>query len=499
VTDDRTPTPPRPRPSRLGVLAVAVLGAIALPVLGVALLGGGRAEAGTVTAPSFTRDVAPIVREKCAGCHRLGGIAPFAFRTAHDVSSKASLIAAAVESRKMPPWPPGPRSARFAGQDSRILTPSQRETILRWVKTGARVDGSRVGAPKPAATAPRRGETVLRLAVPKPYTPRSTGGSTDDYRCFMLDPKLSNDVFVTSARIDPDQAALVHHVILFRVPSESVANAEALDRASAGPGWSCFGGTGISTPGGTGAVQRTLDNAPWIAAWAPGWGGNRLPDGVGVPLTAGSRVVMQVHYNLLNGQKPDRSRAVLTTVPAATGLTPLETMLLPAPVELPCAKGESGPLCDRTAALFDEARKYGQDAALIPVGLLLLCGKDAASPPAGPVTFCDRRLNGPATIYAVAGHMHLLGRSVRVELNPGTSRAKVLLDIPRWDFHWQAAYSLATPVRAQAGDVLRVTCRHDVSLRKNATSAAARKPRYILWGEGTTDEMCLGVVQVTRG
>jgi hypothetical protein len=208
---------------------------------------------------------------------------------------------------------------------------------------------------------------------------------------------------------------------------------------------------------------------------------------------------MQVHYNLLNGRQPDRSRAVLTTVPATQGLQALETVLLPAPVELPCAKGESGALCDRTASLFDQVRKYGQDNALVPIGLLLLCGKDAGKPPAGQVTFCDRRLDRPTTIRAVAGHMHLLGRSIRVELNPGTPRARVLLDIPRWSFHWQGAYPLTTPVVAQPGDVLRVTCRHDASLRKSATSAVARTPRYVLWGEGTTDEMCLGVVQVTRG
>jgi hypothetical protein len=189
---------------------------------------------------------------------------------------------------------------------------------------------------------------------------------------------------------------------------------------------------------------------------------------------------------------------VLTTVPADTGLTPLETTLLPAPVELPCAKGEVGPLCDRTAALFDLIRKYGQDAGLIPTGLLLYCAKDAAHPPSGPVTSCIDRFDGPATIYSVAGHMHLLGRSIRIVLNPGTPRAKVLLDIPRWNFHWQASYVLATPVQVRAGDALRVTCRHDAALRRDATPAAARTPRYTLWGEGTTDEMCLGIVQVTR-
>ena len=86
--------------------------------------------------------------------------------------------------------------------------------------------------------------------------------------------------------------------------------------------------------------------------------------------------------------------------------------------------------------------------------------------------------------------MHLLGRSIRVELNPGTPRARLLLEIPRWNFHWQAVYQLARPVQAGPGDVLRVTCRHDATLRTG-------EPRYVLWGEGTTDEMCLGIVQVT--
>jgi hypothetical protein len=170
----------------------------------------------------------------------------------------------------------------------------------------------------------------------------------------------------------------------------------------------------------------------------------------------------------------------------------VQTVLLPAPVELACRRGETGALCDRTAAVFDQARRFGNDAALAPTGLLLLCGKDAAHPLARPVTTCDRAVTGPLTIQAVAGHMHLLGRSIRVELNPGTPRARLLLEIPRWSFHWQASYTLVQPVRAAPGDVLRVTCRHDTARRTG-------KPRYVLWGEGTTDEMCLGVLQVTRG
>ncbi len=486
-----------PRRRRSGVVALAGAGALLLVVLGGMLLRGGAAEARVVGPPSFGREVAPIIREKCAGCHRLGGIAPFPFRTAKDVASRAPLIEGAVRQRRMPPWPPGPRSPALVGEAQRTLTERERRTLLRWIASGARVDARSVGRPRTTTPKPRAGESVRRLTLPAAYTPRPTGAATDDYRCFLVDPKLTEDAFVTAARVEPDQAAVVHHVILFKVPPASIPDARRLDAAAPGLGWGCFGGTGIPEPSGRG-VGGGLDDAPWITAWAPGWGGDRFRAGTGVRLAAGSKVVMQVHYNLLNGRRPDRSSAVLTTVPASAGLKPIQTMLLPAPVELPCAKGESGPLCDRTTALFDLVSKYGQDAGLVPTGLLLLCGKNAAAPPAGPVSSCDRRVDTRTTVHGVAGHMHLLGRSIRVELNPGTPRARVLLDIPSWDFHWQALYQLATPVRADPGDVVRVTCRHDAGLRRVAEPATARTPRYTLWGEGTTDEMCLGLLQVTR-
>jgi hypothetical protein len=207
---------------------------------------------------------------------------------------------------------------------------------------------------------------------------------------------------------------------------------------------------------------------------------------------------MQVHYNLLNDSKPDRSKAVLTVAPASAELTPLRTALLPAPVELACVKGESGRLCSREAAIEELARKYGTDAAFTPFGLLLLCDQEAARPKPSTTSVCDRRIEEPATIRLVAGHMHLLGGAIRVTVNPGTKGARVLLDIPRWDFHWQNAYALEEPVPLEAGDVIRVTCRFDPGKRAHGGHGIPSTPRYVLWGEGTTDEMCLGIVQVTR-
>jgi hypothetical protein len=479
---------------RITVVAAGVA-SLAVPIAALAMV---RGEATPAAAPSFTQDVAPVIAEKCAGCHRLGGIAPFSLVTARQISASSAAIAGAVQARIMPPWPPGQSSPAYVGQETRILSADQRASILAWVRGGAKIDGP---ARKPAAQRGpevRTGETLLDLKMPTAYTPSAPRGVTDDYHCFLLDPKASHDGFVTSARIDPGQPKIVHHVILFRVPASQVADAKRLDAGDSGTGWSCFGGTGLPAGDGTG-IADSLNNANWIAAWAPGWGGNRLPEGTGVPLPAGSRIVMQVHYNLLNGRAPDRSRALLTVAPASSGLTPLQTVLLPGPVELACAKSEHGRLCSRNEALFDLTRKYGTSAAFVPAGLLILCRGSAANPVASPVSTCDRRITGPTTIYVAAGHMHLLGASIKLELNPGTPQAKVLLDIPRWDFHWQNAYTLATPVRAKAGDVVRVTCRHDVTKRTHGGHGVPKTPRYVLWGEGTTEEMCLGILQVTRG
>jgi mono/diheme cytochrome c family protein len=488
-------TPSMRKPARI-VLAAALLLGLGVPLAALASAHDG---SDAVAAPSFTRQVAPVIAAKCAGCHQAGGIAPFALRTPRQISARAGMIAAAVEAGLMPPWPPGARSPAYVGEQTRKLSARERAAIVSWAKAGGKIDGP---AGKPKAAPPvevRPGESLLDLRLPTAYRPSAAKGVTDDYRCFLLDPERAADGFVTSARIEPGQRKVVHHVILFRVAKANVAEAKRLDETSSGPGWSCFGGTGLPAADSAGSFADGLNDANWIAAWAPGWGGNRLPAGVGVPLPAGSQIVMQVHYNLLNGRAPDRSRAVLTVAPASAALTPLKTMLMPGPVELACAQGESGRLCDRSQALLELVRKYGSDSAFVPAGLLILCRGTAATPKPSAVSTCDRRITTPTTIRIVAGHMHLLGASIRLELNPGTPRARVLLDIPRWDFHWQNAYTLAKPASAEPGDILRVTCRHDVHKRMHGAHGVPATPRYVLWGEGTADEMCLGILQVTRG
>jgi hypothetical protein len=94
--------------------------------------------------------------------------------------------------------------------------------------------------------------------------------------------------------------------------------------------------------------------------------------------------------------------------------------------------------------------------------------------------------------------MHLLGRSITVDVNKGTPEARRVLDIAVWDFDDQGSRPLGEPVRIRPGDTITVTCTHDQGLRDLLPAFEGQRERYVVWGEGTTDEMCLGIVMLTR-
>jgi copper type II ascorbate-dependent monooxygenase-like protein len=448
-------------------------------------------------APTWS-NVAPIFAEKCAGCHTPGGIAPFSLLSAKSAKAHANGILVMTKLGRMPPWMPGHDSPQYLGESRRILTRAEKQLLARWVDGGARIGAG--GSVKPVGATSTAPGTTMTLRPAQSYMPKAAVGGLDDYHCFLLEPHLTQDEYVTSAVIKPQRPTIVHHVILFEAAGENATDARRLNDASGGKGWTCFGGPGLSEthPSASSADVDRLGVPPWIAAWVPGHANNDLPQGTGVLVHAGAAIVMQVHYNLIHPARRDRSRAVIRFAPAATTkLTPLNTILVPAPVELPCPRNVHTTLCSRDVAVQQEIKKYGYDAALIPSGLLYICGKSLADYPQAPAsvkslgTSCDRRVTRPLRIYGVAGHMHTRGVDIRVELN-----GKTLLHIPRWNFHWQDAYYLAKPVDANVGDVIHVSCTFDNSaIKQPLVNGRLLKPRYVLWGEGTTDEMCLGLLQ----
>ncbi len=327
---------------------------------------------------------------------------------------------------------------------------------------------------------------TVTLESPKPYTPHAQPGTFDDYHCTLINPHIVANSYIVASQFYPGSKE-VHHAILFLVPPNLAAAAEHADKG--GKGWSCFGEAPIPS---TGSDQ--ISNTPWLTAWGPGAPENVEPAGTGVPLPAGSLVIEQIHYNLLIGDKPVHAKLELQLVPAATRLKPISLGLYAAPPDIPCPAGEHGPLCNRAASLAYTGREFGQSQVDFINLLEQICGRNPVDPPASDTTSCTWPVGQTAEVVRVAAHMHLLGVSMRVVLNPGTSGSKVLLDVPNYDFNYQRSYNMSAPVLVKPQDRIQVSCTYNPLLRQELPYTRNLPPQYITWGDGSADEMCLAIV-----
>ena len=209
-----------------------------------------------------------------------------------------------------------------------------------------------------------------------------------------------------------------------------------------------------------------------------------------------------MHYNLLAARggklQSDQSKIVMQTIPAkGAKVKQLHVELFPAPVNLACPTGVTGPLCDRKASLIDLAARTSTSSAFESAGINALCGQDPFNPTASLTSTCDKVITSNFNVIAAAPHMHLLGRALKLTLNPGTPTEKILLDAKNYNFDDQSGTVLKSPVAVKAGDTIRVQCTFDPTLRQLLPELKGLPPRYVTWGEGSSDEMCLGVIAAT--
>ena len=332
------------------------------------------------------------------------------------------------------------------------------------------------------------------VTMKKAHLPAAKNHGTDDYRCFLLDPKVTEDSIIQSIQFIPQRKNYVHHAIIFRVTDADIPTAIAQDNN--GEGWPCFGGSGL------GGMLSTFVSSPWLSSWAPGRGKDISPKGYGTPFKKGERFVLQVHYNLLAAMggkiETDQSKIVMQVIPArGSTVKQLHVELFPAPVELACPTGITGPLCDRKASLIDLAARTSTTSAFESAGINAICGADPFNPTASLTSQCDKVITSNFNVIAAAPHMHLLGRTLSITLNPGKSTEKTLLNVKNYNFDDQSATVLKTPVKVVAGDTIRVKCTFDPTLRQKIPQLQKLAPRYVTWGEGSSDEMCLGVIAAT--
>jgi Copper type II ascorbate-dependent monooxygenase, C-terminal domain len=443
--------------------------------------------------PTYQRDVKPILEAHCSSCHSEGGIGPFRLDDAKAVLEHAEAIRHSVIDKRMPPWLAGGESPKFVGE--RKLSDDEIAIIANWSWAGAPEGQAESQASNPVKVQPSGFKADLTLETGFDFVPDAK--LSDEYRCFMLDPKLTGDRFLSGYDILPGDRRVVHHVLMYELTSAAIAEAQNLEaQADKRGGYTCFGGPRLSS-------QLEL-----VGAWAPGNSATIFPSGTGARLRAGSRLLIQVHYNLSLGAKADRTRIALA-FSKDTNLNPLRSFTPSAPVELAC----KGPYTsDRSSGCHRESA-YARVLALNNSGpnrrrqsgsTLLQCKRSIEEFTTGNLTgrsntSCEYSVPANLEIRGVAGHMHYLGSSIKLELNPrDPQRRQVLLEIPRWDFHWQGFYWLQKPLQVHLGDTFRITCEFDNSPENQPwLDGKQRAPRYTVWGEGTEEEMCLAYVQTT--
>jgi hypothetical protein len=434
---------------RVAVIAVAGIAA----TVSVFLAGRGGAGGTAPLRPTYFQDVKPILDGRCSGCHFRGGIAPFSLTSYDAARRKRAAVALAVRRRLMPPWHAEAGHRRYLYDPS--LTNAQIALITRWAELGApRGDPARPGAALPSV-APRLSRVDVRTAMRRAYTPQLRAGG-DDYRCFVLPWSPSRQTHVTGFNVRPGRPEEVHHIILFLASPEQARTVESWEARDRRPGYGCYGG-----PSATGRTQLGFQ---FLAGWVPGSFGTDFARGTGIRVARGSRLVLQVHYNLEGvAAKADRSIVELKlddTVARRAVFAPLVDVgwvLSPSRFVIPARR-------------MQVVHSFTADPRQL-FGLF-----------SGDVDF-----SRGFAIHSVLHHMHRLGTRGRVTLLRGGGQREVLLGVRRWEFNWQREYHLAEPERFEPGDRLSLRCEHANPTRRTRT-----------WGEDSADEMCIAFLYVSE-
>ena len=385
---------------------------------------GARLHAGE--APTFARDVAPILYANCAPCHRPGGVGPFALLDYDSARRHARQIARVTRDGYMPPWLPVRGPVRYAGE--RGLDPQQVRTIAAWAAAGAPLGASADLPPAPEwKDGWLLGKPDLVLELPQPY-PLAAGGG-DVFRNLVIPVPLDRPRWVRAYELRPSPPQAVHHAVINVDRTRSARRLDALDPE---PGYS----------GMTAASIRSFDGH--IVAWTPGKTPGIGPSGTAWPIEPGSDLVLNLH--MLPTGKPE-------TVHASLGLYFADGPPAREPVLVR--------LGSQTLDIPPNEREYViEDAYRLPVD---------------------------ADALVVYPHAHYLARTMEgwAELPDGTRRP--LLRIDHWDFNWQDDYTFEAPIALPAGTRLRMRFTYDNSAENPRNPSSP--PRRVRFGEHSSDEM----------
>jgi hypothetical protein len=404
-------------------------------------------ESKTPGAPTFGKDIAPIIFNNCASCHRPNAVAPFSLLSYQDVKKRAKQIAYVTEKRIMPPWKADQGDYEF--KDARRLTGEQVGMIRRWVEAGS-PEGDPKDAPPPPAFIDgwRLGKPDLIVKMSEAYSVPADG--PDIYRNFALPLDLAEDKWVKAIEFRPGARSVVHHSLFFY---DATGSARKQDEEDPLPGYS--GGMGGLPRGiiNLGSLRRVASGqaAPvgGLGGWAVGAQARALPEGLAWYLPKDADLILSTHFH--PSGKPEKDISTIGLYFADKAPTKKFTG-----IQLPPLFGVFKGI-DIPAGVKDYAI---EDSFTLPVDV---------------------------KAFGASAHAHYLAKEMKLTARLPGGQTRTLLWISDWDFSWQDQYQFKEFVSLPKGTRLDVKITYDNSADNPRNPASP--PKRVRWGEGSNDEM----------
>ena len=386
-------------------------------------------------APTFSKEVAPILYKNCAGCHRPGEIAPMSLLSYEQARPWAKSIREKVLSGQMPPWHAAAPRGTFA--NDRRLSDAEKNTLIAWVDAGApQGDVKDLPAVPQFSEGWEIGKPDLVLSMPKPYDVPASG--TIAYQFITIPTNFTEDKWVRAIELRPGNRRVVHHILAFvresDKPAETPAFVTVVPKMQRPP---------ASRDGNAPQQGQREGPGTLIATTAPGTNAMIFEPGSALKIPAGASIVFQMHYTANGKAATDQSSIGLVF---AKG-TPQREI--------------------HTANFYNPLLK-------VPAGA------------ADQAVDCAIEFTEDTRITALFPHTHLRGKSWEYRLIDPEGQSQVVLSVPKYDFNWQTYYVFTTPLRARKGSRLEATAHYDNSVNNQWNP----DPKIdVRWGEQTWQEM----------
>ncbi len=420
---------------------------------------------------TWYQDVAPILAEHCMSCHQAGGIAPFSLTDYDSAVENTARMMHQIEIGAMPPFDAREEAdctPRFGWVDDPRLSTLEKTKLQEWIDDGQAL-GTVAEIPKPPSVDLANVSKTLT-----PVTPWVTSGTRDQFICFVLDPGATKLEWMTGLQVKPDNELVVHHAVITELTpgaaQDTVVNAHGI-----GKPWDCS--------------QEQQPGNFVVNVWTPGNQPMQTDGQIAVPVLAGAKLVMQIHYHPA-GQVAD---------PDATAIDIRYSSTWPQRMYFVAAFGNEA----AAPNLLPGDGDNGTPRFLIPA---MAADHDEHM----RVTIPDLGGQTDVRLFSANPHMHLIGTHISSTIERPAARGSdpktECLANGAWNFDWQRTYQYDAPLdklpSVAAGDIIDIKCKWNNSLDnpfvlRMMHDSGLSAPIDVALGEQTTNEMCLEIFGIS--